>query len=43
MKEYKKRKFERCCDNCKHRPKCDLQFKVHLCDDFAFDALCKSL
>jgi hypothetical protein len=39
-----KRKFKRCCYNCKYRwADCKERFKVEICDRFKFDSICKSM
>lgn len=43
MKQNKKRKFERCCSNCKYRwQDCEERFKNGICDKFKFDSNSKS-
>ena len=45
MKESKKKKWERHCYNCKFEFRCSERYKVkdHLCDNFEFSSLCKSM
>lgn len=44
MKESKKKKWKRCCYNCKYRWKnCENRFKVEICNKFKFDANSKSI
>ncbi len=39
-----KKKFSRCCYNCKYRWQgCPNRFKTELCDKFKFDATSKSI
>ena len=44
MSKKGKRKFKRCCYNCKYRwADCKEIFKVVTCDRFKFDSICKSM